>query len=144
MNVLLAEAGISYDKLFDRDEINAEFPNTDVVLVIGANDVVNPAAHRQGSPLQGMPILDVEQREERHRQSSAARARGSPGSRTTCSTATTATCSTGTRRRRSGSSSPPSRRPTEAIPLSRTAARGPPRVSWAGAWGPAGESPAHS
>ena len=60
MNVLLAEAGIAYDKLFDRDEINAEFPNTDVVLVIGANDVVNPAAHRQGSPLQGMPILDVE------------------------------------------------------------------------------------
>jgi len=60
MNVLLAEAGISYDKLFDRDEINAEFANTDVVLVIGANDVVNPAAHRQGSPLQGMPILDVE------------------------------------------------------------------------------------
>ncbi|MGP8075297.1 MAG: NAD(P)(+) transhydrogenase (Re/Si-specific) subunit beta [Thermoplasmata archaeon] len=60
MNVLLAEAGINYDKLFDRDEINAEFPNTDVVLVIGANDVVNPAAHRQGSPLFGMPILDVE------------------------------------------------------------------------------------
>jgi proton-translocating NAD(P)+ transhydrogenase subunit beta len=60
MNVLLAEAGISYEKLFDRDEINAEFPNTDVVLVIGANDVVNPAAHRAGSPLQGMPILDVE------------------------------------------------------------------------------------
>jgi H+-translocating NAD(P) transhydrogenase subunit beta len=61
MNVLLAEVGVSYDKLFDRDEINAEFPNTDVVLVIGANDVVNPAAHRQGSPLYGMPILDVEQ-----------------------------------------------------------------------------------
>jgi H+-translocating NAD(P) transhydrogenase subunit beta len=61
MNVLLAEAGISYDKLFDRDEINAEFPATDVALVIGANDVVNPAAHRAGSPLQGMPILDVEQ-----------------------------------------------------------------------------------
>jgi H+-translocating NAD(P) transhydrogenase subunit beta len=60
MNVLLAEAGISYDKLFDRDEINPEFANTDVVLVIGANDVVNPAAHRQGSPLYGMPILDVE------------------------------------------------------------------------------------
>ncbi len=61
MNVLLAEAGISYDKLFDRDEINAEFPSTDVVLVLGANDVVNPAAHRKGSPLEGMPILDVEQ-----------------------------------------------------------------------------------
>jgi len=60
MNVLLAEAGISYDQLFDRDEINPEFPDTDVVLVIGANDVVNPAAHRQGSPLYGMPILDVE------------------------------------------------------------------------------------
>ena len=60
MNVLLAEAGISYDKLFDRDEINNEFPNADVVLVIGANDVVNPAARRVGSPLQGMPILDVD------------------------------------------------------------------------------------
>lgn len=61
MNVLLAEAGVAYDHLFDRDEINPEFPSTDVVLVIGANDVVNPAAHRQGSPLFGMPILDVEQ-----------------------------------------------------------------------------------
>jgi H+-translocating NAD(P) transhydrogenase subunit beta len=60
MNVLLAEANIPYDKLYDRDEINAEFPKADVVLVIGANDVVNPAAHRQGSPLFGMPILDVE------------------------------------------------------------------------------------
>ncbi|HZK31029.1 MAG TPA: NAD(P)(+) transhydrogenase (Re/Si-specific) subunit beta, partial [Methanoregula sp.] len=61
MNVLLAEAGVSYDHLFDRDEVNPEFPSTDVVLVIGANDVVNPAAHRHGSPLFGMPILDVEQ-----------------------------------------------------------------------------------
>ncbi len=61
MNVLLAEAGISYDKLFDRDEINSEFPTVDVALVIGANDVVNPAAHRQGSALFGMPILDVDQ-----------------------------------------------------------------------------------
>ena len=61
MNVLLAEAGVSYDRLFDRDEVNPEFPSTDVVLVIGANDTVNPAAHRQGSPLFGMPILDVEQ-----------------------------------------------------------------------------------
>lgn len=61
MNVLLAEAGVAYDHLFDRDEVNPEFSSTDVVLVIGANDVVNPAAHRQGSPLFGMPILDVEQ-----------------------------------------------------------------------------------
>ena len=61
MNVLLAEAGVSYDKLFDRDEINPEFTGTDVVLVIGANDTVNPASHRQGSPLYGMPVLDVEQ-----------------------------------------------------------------------------------
>ena len=61
MNVLLAEAGVSYDRLFDRDEVNPEFPTTDVVLVIGANDTVNPAAHRQGSPLFGMPVLDVEQ-----------------------------------------------------------------------------------
>jgi NAD(P) transhydrogenase subunit beta len=60
MNVLLAEAGVAYDHLLDRDEVNPEFPGTDVVLVIGANDVVNPAAHRQGSPLFGMPILDVE------------------------------------------------------------------------------------
>ena len=61
MNVLLAEAGVDYDKLLDRDEVNPEFAHTDVVLVIGANDVVNPAARRVGSPLQGMPILDVDQ-----------------------------------------------------------------------------------
>jgi H+-translocating NAD(P) transhydrogenase subunit beta len=60
MNVLLAEAGLPYDHLYDRDEINDEFASADVVLVIGANDVVNPAAHRAGSPLEGMPILDVE------------------------------------------------------------------------------------
>jgi proton-translocating NAD(P)+ transhydrogenase subunit beta len=60
MNVLLAEAGVSYDKLFDRDEIDPEFATADVVLVIGANDVVNPAARRQGSPLYGMPILNVD------------------------------------------------------------------------------------
>ncbi len=60
MNVLLAEAGVPYDRLVDMEDINPEFESTDVVLVIGANDVVNPAAHRKGSPLYGMPILEVE------------------------------------------------------------------------------------
>ncbi len=60
MNVLLAEAGVPYDKLLDLDEVNPEFQNTDAVLVIGANDVVNPSARTQpSSPIYGMPILDV-------------------------------------------------------------------------------------
>jgi len=61
MNVLLAEAGISYEKLKDMDEINPTFPSTDVVIVVGANDVVNPLARTdESSPIAGMPILDVD------------------------------------------------------------------------------------
>jgi H+-translocating NAD(P) transhydrogenase subunit beta len=62
MNVLLAEADVPYNQLVEMDDINPEFPRTDVSLVIGANDVVNPAAHTNpGSPIYGMPILDVDQ-----------------------------------------------------------------------------------
>ena len=60
MNVLLAEANAPYDQLKDLDEINPQFANTDVVLVVGANDVTNPAARRPGNAVSGMPILDVD------------------------------------------------------------------------------------
>jgi NAD(P) transhydrogenase subunit beta len=60
MNVLLAEAKVPYDIVLEMDEINDDLPNADVVLVIGANDTVNPAALEEpGSPIAGMPVLEV-------------------------------------------------------------------------------------
>jgi NAD(P) transhydrogenase subunit beta len=60
MNVLLAEANVPYPELKEMDEINPQFPQIDVALVVGANDVTNPAARRPGNPVSGMPILDVD------------------------------------------------------------------------------------
>ena len=101
MNVLLAEANVAYDKLFDMDEINGEFPRADVALVIGANDVVNPAARNDpSSPIHGMPILNADQAQsiivlEAEHEPGLCRA-----SRTSCFTIPSAPCCSATPRAR--------------------------------------------
>ena len=110
MNVLLAEADVAYDKLKEMDDINGEFARTDVSLVIGANDVTNPAARTEpGSPIYGMPILDVDKSSSvivLKRSMSPA----SPASTTRSSTTRRPRCSSATRRARWARSSPRSRR----------------------------------
>ena len=101
MNVLLAEANVPYEQLKEMDEANSELPSTDVALVVGANDVVNPAAKTSpGSPIYGMPILDGRRGARRSSSSSARCGPGSPGSRTSCSTTPRRRCSSATRRTR--------------------------------------------
>ena len=101
MNVLLAEANVPYEQLKEMDEANSELPSTDVALVVGANDVVNPAAKTSpGSPIYGMPILQRRRGAARWCSSSGRCGRASPASRTSCSTSPAPRCCSVTRRTR--------------------------------------------
>ena len=105
MNVLLAEADVEYDAMKEMDDINGEFSRTDVALVIGANDVTNPAARNDSSsPIYGMPILNVDQSRSvivlKRSMSS-----GYAGIETRCSPASTPRCCSATPRSRSARSS---------------------------------------
>ena len=99
MNVLLAEAKVPYDIVLEMDEINDDFPDTDVVIVIGSNDIVNPAAQDDpNSPIAGMPVLEVWKAKQVFVSKNAGRAPAIPASKTRYSTRTTPVCSTAMRK----------------------------------------------
>ena len=105
MNVLLAEANVPYEELVDLDDINPQFPSANVALVVGANDVTNPAARRPGTPVSGMPILDVDKAQN---VVVMKRGRGKGyASRTSCTSSPTRRCCSATPRPACSPSSPP-------------------------------------
>jgi NAD(P) transhydrogenase subunit beta len=101
MNVLLAEANVPYTDLKEMDAANPEFPTADVALVVGANDVTNPAARRPGNPVSGMPILNVDQAKSViviKRSMGHGWAMATPGSTTSCTSTRRPACCSPTRR----------------------------------------------